>query len=64
MYRDRSNYKNDVSSRVSVVQVRAQGFGRTTERDVEDRIALTDYIMVGTTQFGLMIEEDLQLRDN
>jgi len=31
--------------------------------DLEVRIDLTVYILVGTTQFGLTIEEDLQMRD-
>jgi len=46
------------------IQVRAQGFGLTTERDLEVRIDLTGYIGIRTTQFGLTIEKDLQLGDN
>jgi len=39
------------------------GFGLATERDLERRIDLIVFIVVGTTQFGLTTEEDLQLKD-
>jgi len=58
------NKSNTVESQLKV-HVHAHGFGLTTDNewDLEVRIDLTVYIVVGTAQFELTIERDLQLRD-